>query len=199
MTQEILKAVIEENKSELLVKIPTKYDSFDKTFISDDSIINSLNKKIEAEKEIEDQLRKKGFEHFSSKKFVGDLGEYYALINLKHLFEEGTLKISKNSNSSCDMTGKLSSDVAKEWDINQDVNIEVKTRFHQKGKPHIFGIKKENFDLLVYVSLKEDYTVHFIGVLREKDLPKVDLQKRIVFSEDLKLVYPVNTKFEPHK
>lgn len=199
MTQEFSKVVTEENLPELLLKISTKRDDFDKPFISDNSIINSLNKKIEAENEIETQLKKKGFSHFSSKKFIGDLGEYYAQINLKHLFEEGTLKISGKSNSSYDIEGKLRSEVASEWNINQVVKIEVKTRFHQKGNPHLFGIKEGNFDLLVYVSLNENYTVHFIGVSRKIDLPKVDLQKRIVFNKDLKLVYPTNIKFETHK
>ena len=199
MTQEFSKAVIEEKQPELLVEMEIKQRDFDQQFISDDSIIDLLSLKVEIEKKIKERLIKKGFEHFSSKKFVGDLGEYYAQINLKHLFEEGTLKISEKSNSSYDMKGKLKSDVAKEWDIYKDVKIEVKTRFHQKGKPHMFGIKKDNFDLLVYVSLNEDYTVHFIGVSRKEDLPEVDLQKRIVFSDNLKLVYPVNIKFEAHK
>jgi hypothetical protein len=199
MTQEFSKTIIEESQSELLVKIPIEQGGFDQPFISDDTIIELLNQKVDIEKKIEKQLQEKGFKHFSSKKFVGDLGEYYALINLKHLFEEGTFEISTTSNSPCDIKGKLKSEVAKKWDINQDVRIEVKTRYYQKGNSHIFGIKKENFDLLVYVSLNEDYTVHFIGVLINNDLLKVDAQKRIVFSEDLKLVYPVNIKFEVHK
>lgn len=117
---------------------------------------------------------------------------------MRHLFEEGTLEISKISNSTWDIKGKLKSKVAMEWDICQDIEIEVKTRFHQKGNPHLFGIRKDNFDLLVFVSLNDNYSLHFIGVLRKTDLPEVDNQKRIVFNENLKLMYPINSKFEKH-
>ena len=126
--------------------------NFDQPFISDNSIIDLLKQKIEIEKCLENHFRTKGFPHFSAKKFVGDLGEYYSLINLKHLFEEGSLKISENSTSPYDLEGKLKNEVANKWKIDQYVRIEVKTRFHQKGKPHLFGVHKEKFDLLVFNS-----------------------------------------------
>lgn len=172
---------------------------FDNPFISDNSITEMLFRKIEIEKKLETYFKENGFDHFSSKKFVGDLGEYYAKINLEHLFKSGTLKISKISNSSNDISGKLKSEVAKEWNIDPNVRIEVKTRFNQKGNPHLFGINKENFDLLVFVSLNDDYSVHFIGVAKKEDLPETDKQYRIVFSNKIKLVYPKHTKFEKHQ
>lgn len=174
-------------------------NNFDNPFISDHSITELLNKKIEIEKSLEKHFKENGFEHFSSKKFVGDLGEYYAKLNLEHLFESNTLRISEISNSPYDISGKLKSEVAKEWDIDPNVRIEVKTRFHQKGNPHLFGIHKENFDLLVFVSLHDNYSVHFIGVIKKSDLPEIDKQNRIVFSENLKLIYPKKQKFEQHK
>lgn len=173
--------------------------NFDQPFFLDSSIIDLLKQKIEIEKRLEIHFRDNGFRHFSAKKFVGDLGEYYSLINLKHLFEKETLKISETSNSECDIRGNLKNEVANEWKIDQDVRIEVKTRFHQKGKPHLFGVHKEKFDLLVFVSLNDNYSLHYIGVIKKNDLPEVDRQNRIVFHENLKIIYPNNIKFDQHK
>ena len=172
--------------------------NFDKPFVSDNSISELLKQKTEIEQKLELHLKEKGFPHFSSKKFVGDLGEYYALINLKHLFETDTLKVSEISNSPSDITGTLKSEVAEKWNINPSVHIEVKTRYHQIGNPHLLGLHKENFDLLVFVSLYSDYSVHFIGVVKKEDLPEIDKQNRIAFSPKIKTVYPEIIKFEQH-
>lgn len=174
-------------------------NNFDIPFISDISITELLKQKVEIEQKIETRIKEKGFAHFSSKKFVGDLGEYYAKINLSHLFVDNELHISEISNSLNDINGTLKKEVAEKWGINPKVRIEVKTRFHQAGNPHLFGIHKDNFDILVFVSLNKDYSVHYIGVVKKEDLPEVDNQNRIVYSDKLKIIYPKNIKFEQHK
>lgn len=176
-----------------------KPNSFDKPFVSDSSITTLLQRKLDIEKQIETILKEKGFAHFSSKKFVGDLGEYYALINLEHLFEVGSLKLSDISNSPFDISGVLKSEVAEKWQINPNVRIEVKTRFHQQGNPHLFGLNQDNFELLAFISLNNDYSVHFVGIIKKDDLPPIDKQNRIIFSDKIKLVYPEKVKFQKHQ
>lgn len=172
--------------------------NFDQPFISDNSIVDLLNQKVELEQKIEKHLKKNGFPHFSSKKFVGDLGEYYAILNLSHLFEENTLIASKTSNAEYDIKGTLKIEVAKEWNLTQDVRLEVKTRYCQKGSPHLFGLSTQKFDILIYVSLNKDYSCHFIGLVRSSDIIP-DIQKRISFNNYLdKIIYPTGIKFIPH-
>ena len=129
---------------------------FDQPFISDNLIIDLLNQKLEIEQKLEAYLKQNAFAHFSSKKFVGDLGEYYALLNLSHLFESNSLIISEVSNASNDISGRLKAEIANEWKIKPIVRVEVKTRYFQKGNPHIFGLDTAKFDLLVFVSLNKD-------------------------------------------
>lgn len=143
------------------------------TFKTDDSIASLLHEKVRLEKQLENILSSKGFPHFSSKKFVGNLGEYYAKLNLEHLFIPNTLIISEKSNEEFDLKGTLQPEVAIKWGISQEVKIEVKTRYHQLGSPHLFGLKKGKFDLLVFVSLNEDYSVHCIGVLKAEDIQSI--------------------------
>lgn len=174
-------------------------NNFDVPFISDNSIIELLNQKVDIEQKIERKIKEKGFLHFSAKKFVGDLGEYYAKINLSHLFVDNQLYISEISNSLYDIKGVLKKEVSENWKIDPNVRIEVKTRFHQLGNPHLFGINKDNFDLLVFVLLNKDYSVHYIAVMKKGDLPDVDCQDRIVFSNKIRIAYPINFEFEQHK
>ena len=129
-----------------------------------------LAKKVEIEKQLETLLKERAFPHFSSKKFIGDLGEYYAKINLVHLFEPDTLRVMDVPNAPCDMKGTLREEVAREWGIKKDVGIEVKTRYHQLGSPHLKGLHPEKFDLLVFVSLNHDYSCHYVGVLKKEDI-----------------------------
>lgn len=164
--------------------------------IPDENITTLLKKKLEIEKEIESIIQANGFDHFSSKKFVGDLGEYYAYRNIKHFFND--LSISKNSNDSCDLVGHLKKEYAEKWAVPEIVKIEVKTRCGQKGNPHLFGIGEEKFDLLVYVSLYNDYSIHYIGMLKKSSLPNPDKQSRIIFSDKIELVFATNDKFGKH-
>ncbi len=163
-------------------------------FKSDESIIHLLLAKMNIEKAIEDILTAKGFPHFSSKKFVGNLGEYYAKLNLVNLFQQNTLEISKKSNDDCDLKGKLIPEIADQWAVPIDVNIEVKTRYNQKGNPHLRNIHKDKFHLLVYVALNKDYSCNFVGVLRKEDIIETAdfvKYKRIHFSHYKdKLLYP---------
>ena len=74
-----------------------------------------------------------------------------------------------------------------------------KTRFHQQGNPHLFGLNQDNFDLLAFISLNNDYSVHFVGIVKKDDLPPIDKQNRIIFSDKIKLVYPEKVKFQKHQ
>ncbi|MBK7390504.1 MAG: hypothetical protein IPI23_15955 [Bacteroidetes bacterium] len=171
----------------------------EKPVISDLEISTLLAKKVEIEKQLETLLKERAFPHFSSKKFIGDLGEYYAKINLVHLFEPDTLKVMDVSNASCDMQGILKDEVAQDWEVPKEVGIEVKTRYHQLGSPHLKGLHPEKFDLLVFVSLNHDYSCHYVGVLKKEDIIP-DKQMRISFSNIAsKVVYPKNSKFEEHR
>ncbi len=185
---------------EYIQGIPVHSSVTTKPFVSDTDLTQLLSQKRGIDKKLEETLKAKGFHHFSSKKFIGDYGEYLAKLNLKHLFVNEEILISNNSNDECDMSGTLKPEVAKEWNIvNPEVRIEVKTRYHQKGMPHLFGIKPHKFDLLVFVSLNEDYSCHFVGVLKSIDL-KVDKQSRVVFSNNYKhqLLYPKGLDFIQH-
>lgn len=58
------------------------------------------------------------------------------------------------------------------------MRIEVKTRYAQNGNNHLFGIKKEKFDLLAFVMLDQFYRCEFIGIINvNKIIP--DRQNRI--------------------
>ncbi|OQA12480.1 MAG: hypothetical protein BWY67_00278 [Bacteroidetes bacterium ADurb.Bin397] len=171
----------------------------EKHVISDLEISTLLAKKVEIEKELETLLKERAFPHFSSKKFIGDLGEYYAKINLDHLFEPNTLRVMDVPNAPCDMQGLLKDEIAQEWGVPKEVSIEVKTRYHQLGSPHLKGLHPDKFDLLVFVSLNNDYSCHYVGILKNEDV-EPDKQMRISFSNFAsKVVYPKNIKFEAHR
>jgi hypothetical protein len=116
---------------------------------------------------------------FSSKKFVGDLGEYYFSKAADFLSE---LTQSTTSNFDCDFVGKLLPEFQEEFNLDvEDVRIEVKTRHAQIGNNHLFGIMPEKFDLLAFVALSDDFICRHIGMIKSTDI-KVDNQNRIRYS-----------------
>lgn len=117
---------------------------------------------------------------FSSKKFVGDLGEYYFSKAANFLSE---LTQSTTSNFDCDFVGKLIPEFQKKFDLSsEDVRIEVKTRHSQIGNNHLFGIIAEKFDLLAFVALSDDFSCRHIGIIKSTDI-KIDKQNRIKYSD----------------
>ena len=117
---------------------------------------------------------------FSSKKFVGDLGEYYFSKAASFLSE---LTQSITSNFDCDFTGKLLPEFQERFDLNlQSVRIEVKTRHAQVGNNHLFGVMPEKFDLLAFVALSDNFMCRHIGVIKSIHI-KPDKQKRIRYSD----------------
>ena len=166
-------------------------------FKSDESLQELLNKKIEAEDEIERIVRNNKF-RFSKKKFVADLGEYYFYINVREIFK--TLEQSEESNADFDFKGILKNDLAAEFGFPSDteIKVEIKTRYHQKGKNQIFGLKPSKFDILAFVSLDKNYRCHYVGLIKSTDL-RPDKQNRIVFTalcNEGKKLWPPNEYVE---
>ena len=124
-------------------------------------IINDTNNKI----------------RFSEKKFVGDLGEYYFFKHANTAFSSCSQKIQ--SNAAFDFYGTLKEKYKRTLTIKKDnLRIEVKTRYAQNGNNHLFGIKKDKFDLLAFVKLDDSYRCEYIGIVKVSKL-KPDKQNRI--------------------
>jgi len=140
-----------------------------------------LKSKLKAEQGVEEIIKKQNF-RFSRKKFVGDLGEYYFMENVKFLFKK--IEQSKTSNKGYDFTGIFKDKYAKQYGfkIDKELQIEVKTRYEQKGDNHIFSLKKEKFVILAFVKLSIDYKCTYIGLLKSKFI-NTDGQNRIVFGK----------------
>lgn len=141
-------------------------------------LLKKRNIELEIEKLFIDKLGISS--RFNSKKFVGDLGEYYFSRAANFLSQ---LTQSITSNFDCDFVGKLFPEFQKNFDINvEDVRIEVKTRHAQVGNNHLFGITPEKFDLLAFVALSDDFSCRHIGIIKSKVI-KIDKQKRIKYSD----------------
>lgn len=133
---------------------------------------------------------------FSYKKLIADLGEYYAKKNIEEFFDK--LEFSKNRVSECDLIGTLKDEYAKEWELPRSVGIEIKTRYWQKGAPHLGNVNIDNFDLLVFVSLNEDYSIHYISMCKNSDLTVTNNQK-VIYRANIKTVFATDERFVPHK
>jgi hypothetical protein len=139
-----------------------------------------LEKKRKTDLEIADYFKREYADkiRFSSKKFVGDLGEFY-FYKLASCFAD--LKQSGTSNSSCDFEGVLKPEYEAEFDLNKEkVKIEVKTRHAQKGDNHLFGVYPAKFDLLAFVALADDFQCRHIGIIKSSDI-QTDKQNRIKY------------------
>lgn len=162
--------------------------------IDNKDIISLASKKLIIDKEIT-QILKQENSNFSYKKLVADLGEYHAKRNIDIFFDE--LKYSSSRVSECDLVGILKSEYSQKWNLPKKVNIEVKTRYWQKDSPHLGNVHKDNFDLLVFVSLNEDYSIHYISMVKSSDL-KVKNNK-VIYNGDIEPLFATEEKFVKHK
>jgi hypothetical protein len=140
-----------------------------------------LEKKRKTDSEIADYFKREYADkiRFSSKKFVGDLGEFY-FYKLASCFAD--LTQSKTSNSNCDFFGVLAPEYQTKFDLNKEqIKIEVKTRHAQSGNNHLRHINPEKFDLLAFVALADDFQCRHIGIIKSSDI-KIDKQNRITYS-----------------
>jgi hypothetical protein len=162
-------------------------------FKSDRRLFSFLKRKIESEHSIRQIIEAEGL-RFSRKKFVSDLGEYYFYINMKGLFKQ--LRQSRMSTAPFDFLGILKNKYAIRFGfkVNGKLNIEVKTRYEQKGANHLAGLKPDKFDILVFVSLDANYRCHFIGLIKKERL-KVDRHNRIVFRKYASQVFWPSNKY----
>jgi hypothetical protein len=165
-----------------------------KAKIDNQKILDLALKKIQVDDEITKLLQEEN-EKFSRKKLVADLGEYHAKKNIEHFFEK--LKFSETRVSRCDMIGTLKDKFAKQWNLPKDVKIEVKTRYDQKGLPHLANVDKSQFDLLVFVSLNSDYSIHYIGMVKSMGV-QVSALKKVIYSSKLNPVFATEKEFVPH-
>lgn len=135
--------------------------------------------------------------NFSYKKLVGDLGEYYAKKNIECFFDE--LKFSEKRVSVCDLIGTLKDEYSQKWNLPKLVNIEVKTRYFQQGSQHIGNVHKDNFHLLVFVSLYEDYSIHYLSMVKNTPNLKISSNGKIIYNKNIIPLFATNEDFIPHK
>ena len=156
-----------------------------------------LSEKVKIEKRIAQLVSQESPVRFSYKKFVANLGEYYFFKNCKYLFEKGSLIQSKTSNASVDFSGHLLDEFVLQFQTDKNVRIEVKTRYHQTGNPHIRGLDTSKFDLLAFVAIDEIYSFDYVGLLKASDI-KPDSYKRIRFVDyNAKIIWS-NKSFTPY-
>ena len=141
-----------------------------------------------AENKIADIIRSQGL-RFSVNKITGDLGEYYAKVNLLgkvDLFE--SIITNFNSNDDCDMLGVLSENsFLKQYFNFEDIRIEVKTRRAQEGVKYLGGVKPHKFDLLVVVDISKDYSLNNIFLVTSKTADQYLDKKRgrLIFKDSM--------------
>jgi hypothetical protein len=167
-----------------------------KTIIDNPIIIDLAKRKLEIDKEITKIIQAEN-EFFSYKKLIGDLGEYHAFQNIKDFFEK--IKFLPTRVSDQDLKGTLRDDYATKWGfpLKKELNIEVKTRYFQKGNPHLSNIHRDNFDILVFVSLNEDYSVHYISMVKSSDL-SVTQNNKVIYSKKIKPLFATSEMFQHH-
>ena len=166
-----------------------------KSIIDNTEIIKLAQEKLSIDRKITQIIQLEN-SNFSYKKIVADLGEYHAKRNIIHFFEK--LEFSENRVSDCDLKGILKNEYSEKWKLPKSVNVEVKTRYWQKGAPHLGNVNVCNFDLLVFVSLNEDYSIHYISMIKSSEL-KVTSDQKVIYRANIKPVFATKEKFEPHK
>jgi hypothetical protein len=156
----------------------------------DHSLRKLLDKYLKVGNRIEKYVKKKYGLRFSKKKFVADLGECYFKINCDKYFSE--LNQQTTATAAYDYLGTLKKRKLFQKEYSKDkLRIEVKTRHAQKSDPYLLGVKRDKFDLLVFVFLNEDYSCNYIGILDKKDLKgKIKgKQNRLIFRKSLKTIW----------
>jgi hypothetical protein len=127
---------------------------------------------------------------FSINKLTGDLGEYYASIELvkSGLFE--AINQSNTSINSYDLLGSIDekSILKNQLNLTSDtVRIEVKTRRNQTGAKYLSGVKPDQFDLLCMVDINADYTLNCIYLISSNKAKKeLDIKyNRLIFKYNM--------------
>ncbi len=169
------------------MKVYPKIDNID--------IIELAKEKLIIDKKIT-QIIKQENSNFSYKKLIADLGEYHAKRNIEVFFDK--LEFSINRVSECDLTGILKEEYSEIWQMPKSVKIEVKTRYWQTGSPHLGNIHISNFDLLVFVSLNEDYSIHYISLVKSSDLI-VTKNNKVIYTKKIKPIFATKDFFDQHK
>lgn len=162
--------------------------------IDSNEIITLANEKLSIDRSITKILMEEN-SAFSYKKLIADLGEYHAKRNIETFFKK--LDFTKTRVSNCDLIGELKEEYSKEWQLPKCVHIEVKTRYWQKGNPHLGNIHSENFQLLVFVSLNEDYSIHYLSMVKSSDL-MVTNNSKVIYTPNIQPVFATENKFIPH-
>jgi hypothetical protein len=163
--------------------------------IDNTEIIDFAKEKLSIDRKITEIIKKEN-SNFSYKKLIADLGEYHAKRNIEVFFE--ILKFSNNRVSSCDLIGILKDEFSKKWQLPKSVKIEVKTRYWQKGSPHLGNVHSDNFDLLVFVSLNEDYSIHYISMTKGSKL-NVTKNGKVIYTKKIEPIFATKDEFIQHK
>ena len=163
--------------------------------VDNDEIIALAEQKLSIDKKITEIIKEENL-GFSYKKLIADLGEYHAKKNVEYFFEK--LEFSKNRVSECDLNGILKDEFSNKWELPKSVGVEVKTRYWQKGAPHLGNVKTCNLDLLVFVSLNEDYSIHYISMVKSSEL-KVTGNQKVIYRANIEPVFATSEKFVAHK
>lgn len=156
--------------------------------IADPKIKRLLRDYDSAGKDIKKYVTEKKKLRFSRKKFVADLGEYYFFVNCKNIFIDLTQE--KKSNAAYDFSAKPNPKVAYQNFPNKNIiRIEVKTRHAQIDDPYLLGVKKNKFELLVFVHLNEDYSCNYIGIMKKDKMKVKENQNKLVFNKSVPIVW----------
>lgn len=58
--------------------------------------------------------------------------------------------------------------------------------------------KNGNFDLLVFVSLNEDYSIHYISMVKSSELI-VTKNDKVIYTKKVKPIFATKEEFDQHK
>ena len=159
------------------------------------AIIEFAKEKLSIDRKITEIIQQEN-SNFSYKKIIADLGEYHAKRNIEKFFDK--LDYSINRVSECDLKGILKDEFSKKWQLPKSVNVEVKTRYWQKGSPHLGNVHRDNFDLLVFVSLNEDYSIHYISMVKSIEL-NVTSNNKVIYTKKINPIFATSAEFIQHK
>ncbi|HOJ07234.1 MAG: hypothetical protein D8M52_10685 [Chlorobi bacterium] len=155
---------------------------------TDKKLQELLNKYNDKGEEIREYILAKDQKRFSRKKIVADLGEYYFYLNCKSIFRG--LEQEEKATADFDFKAKINPKISYQNFPNKNIiRIEVKTRHAQVNDPYLLGVKKNKFDLLVFVHLNEDYSCRYIGIMKKDKMIVKGNQNRLVFNKSVPIVW----------
>jgi len=153
---------------------------------TDNKLQNLLKEYNDKGEEIRRYILSKDQKRFSRKKIVADLGEYYFYLNCKDIFIG--LEQEEKATADYDFSAKPNPQVPYQSFPDKDIiRIEVKTRHAQVNDPYLQGVKKNKFDLLVFVHLNEDYSCRYIGIMKKDKM--IVKKNRLVFNKSAPIVW----------